>query len=135
MGLRGRGLAVRPFEVLQAMEREAQTQFRAKEQELLQRIEETNAKILALQKEEKDSGVILTGAQQEEIDKFRTQMLDLRKELRDVQHALRQDVDRLGAWLKAINIWAVPLLLGLAAIVLAALRRWRAARFQAAAAR
>ena len=64
ISLRGRGLIDRPFEVVRAMEREAEQQFRAKEQELLAKIDETESKIRQLQDEEQQSGVILTAAQQ-----------------------------------------------------------------------
>ena len=131
ISLRGRGLNVRPFEVLDDMERAAEDQFRAKEQELLQRIQEANSRIGELQKQEQDSGVILTGEQQAEIDKFRQQMLDLRGELREVQHALRQDVESLESRIKLINIWAVPVAVGLIALLLALIRRGRSGRRQA----
>lgn len=132
IGLRGRGLSVRPFEVLAEMQRAAEDRFRAKEQELLGQIEETNNRIVALQEEEQQSGVILTGAQQEEVDRFRREVLELRSELREVQHALRQDVERMASWIKALNIWAVPLAVGLLALGLAVLRRARWGRRAAA---
>src|SRR5690606_20480208 len=128
ISLRGRGLVDRPFEVIRAMEQDAEYRFRAKEQELLARIEDTQAKIRALQEEEQKSGVILTAAQQEEIDNFRAEMLDLRRELRAVQHSLREDVEHLATWIKALNIWAVPVLIALVAAGLAWLQRLRAAR-------
>lgn len=133
ISLRGRGLAVRPFEVLEAMAVEAENQFRDKEKTLLDRIEETQEKIRALQTEEQESGIILTAAQQETIDDFRAEMIALRQELRSVQLALRQDVEALETRLRVINIWVMPLLVGLVAIGLAAYRRRRAARFQAMA--
>ena len=133
IGLRGRGLSVRPFEVLAEMERAAEDRFRSKEQELLQQIDETNKRIAALQQEEQESGVILTGEQQEEVDLFRQQVLGLRSELREVQHALRQDVERMASWIKGLNIWAVPLAVGGIALVLAVLRRNRGRRREAAA--
>ena len=58
-------------------------------------------------------------------------MLDLRAELRDVQHALRKDVESIGAQVRAFNIWVVPAAVGVLALLLALLRRIRAARFQA----
>ncbi len=82
ISLRGRGLVDRPFEVVRAMEREAEHQFRAKEQELQAKIDETEAKIRQLQDEEQQSGVILTAAQQAEIENFRGEMITLRQELR-----------------------------------------------------
>ena len=65
ISLRGRGLTDRPFTVVQAMQQDAEYKYRAKEQELLARLEETEAKIRALKEEEQQSGVILTAAQQD----------------------------------------------------------------------
>ena len=132
--LRGRGLGIRPFEVLQAMERDAEAQFRAKEQTLLQNIEAAQTQIAELQKQEAESGVLLTAEQQKTIEDFRGEMLELRRELRDVQHALRQDVEALETRIRFLNIWAVPLLIGVIALVVAFWRRRRAARFHAATA-
>jgi ABC-type uncharacterized transport system involved in gliding motility auxiliary subunit len=129
IGLRGRGLDVRPFEVVEAMTQDAEIRFRTKEQELLGRIKETQDKIAALQQEEQSSGVILTAEQQAEIDDFRAEMIGLRQELRGVQRSLREDVEHLATGVKVINIWTVPILVALFAIGLALVRRIRAARF------
>ena len=129
IGLRGRGLSVRPFEVVEAMTQDAEIRFRAKEQELLGKIKETQDKIAALQQEEQSSGVILTAEQQTEIDDFRSEMIGLRQELRGVQRSLRQDVENLATRIKLLNIWTVPILVALFAIGLALVRKVRAARF------
>jgi ABC-type uncharacterized transport system involved in gliding motility auxiliary subunit len=129
IGLRGRGLSVRPFEVVEAMTQDAEIRFRAKEQELLGKIKETQDKIAALQQEEQSSGVILTAEQQAEIDDFRSEMIGLRQELRGVQRSLRQDVESLATRIKLLNIWTVPILVALFAIGLALVRKVRAARF------
>jgi ABC-type uncharacterized transport system involved in gliding motility auxiliary subunit len=129
IGLRGRGLSVRPFEVVEAMAQDAEIRFRAKEQELLAEIATTQDKIEALQQEEQSSGVILTAEQQAEIDDFRAEMIGLRQELRAVQRSLRQDVENLTTRVKLLNIWTVPILVALFAIGLAAVRKVRAARF------
>ena len=50
-------------------------------------------------------------------------MLSIRRELREVKRALRQDIDRLDGWLKFTNIALVPLLIGAGGIGFAALRR------------
>src|SRR5918994_147600 len=128
ISLRGRGLIDRPFEVVRDMERAAERQFRAKEQELLARIEETDAKIRQLKEEEQQSRVILTAAQQEEIENFRGEMIRLRQELRAVQRSLREDVESLSTRIKALNIWAVPILIALLAAGLAWFQRIRATR-------
>ncbi len=131
ISLRGRGFSVRPFEVVEAMAQEAEFKFRAKEQELLDKIESTQSKIRALQEEEQDKGVILTAEQQSEIEDFRSEMIGLRQELRSVQRALRQDVETLATKVKFANIWAVPLVIALLAVGLALFRQVRASRFAA----
>jgi ABC-type uncharacterized transport system involved in gliding motility auxiliary subunit len=128
ISLRGRGLTDRPFTVVQAMQQDAEYKYRAKEQELLARLDETEAKIRALKEEEQQSGVILTAAQQAEIESFRAEMLTLRRELRDVQRSLREDVESLSTTVKALNIWAVPILIALVAAGLAWFQRIRAHR-------
>ena len=128
ISLRGRGLIDRPFEVVRAMQQEAEYRYRAKEQELLARIDETEAKIRQLKEEEQNSGVILTAAQQEEIENFRGEMIKLRQELRAVQRSLRENVESLSTGIKALNIWAVPILIALVAAALAWFQRARAHR-------
>ena len=66
---------------------------------------------------------MLTTQQRRDFDQSRAELLAVRKELRDVQHALRQDIERLDNTLKIVNIWAMPLLIAIFAIVLAILRR------------
>ncbi len=131
IGLRGRGLSIRPFTVVQAMTQDAEFKYRAKEQELLGKIQEAQGKISKLQDEEQQSGVILTAEQQQEIESFRGEMIGLRQQLRDVQRSLRQDVETLSTRVKFFNIWAVPLIIGLVAVALAFFRQTRAARFAA----
>ncbi|HCP01156.1 MAG TPA: hypothetical protein DIT35_06660, partial [Rhodospirillaceae bacterium] len=128
-GLRGRGFSIRPFEVIEAMRSEADNKFRTKEQELLTRITEMDGTIERLQREEQTTGVILTAEQQTEIDNFRLEMLDLRKELRDVQRSLREDVESLERQVRVFNIWAVPLMIAVLAIMLAVVRRIRRSRY------
>ena len=57
-------------------------------------------------------------------------MLDTRRRLRDVQFQLTEDIDQLGANLKAINTGMVPVLLTIFALLAhyTRLRRRRSAR-------
>lgn len=126
--LRGRGLTNRPFEVVRAMEQEAEYRYRAKEQELLAEIQQTEDEIRKLKEEEQQSGIILTGAEQQKIDESRAQMIRLRQELRGVQRSLREDVEGLSTVVKVVNIWLVPLLVALVALVVAWMRHRRTAR-------
>jgi ABC-type uncharacterized transport system involved in gliding motility auxiliary subunit len=132
--LRGRGVKPRPFTVVDEIKRDAEKQFREKEQTLQTKLKETEQKLQGIQQKGEGGNIILSDKDRETIEKFRNEMLSTRRELRDVKLALNQDIDRLGATLKFINIAAVPLLIGLGAIGLAIVRRRsdRAARGEGA---
>ena len=133
VGLRGRGFSVRPFDVITEMRQEADDKFRAKEQELLASIQTIEQNIQQLQQEEQATGVLHTAQQQQEIDNFRVRMLDTRRDLRGVQRSLRTDVETLESRIRVVNIWAVPIVIAIVAVLLALVRRMRRARFYRAA--
>jgi hypothetical protein len=71
---------------------------------------------------------ILSEEQTKAIENFRRELITTRAELRDVQHALRQDIETLDSRLKVINIGLVPALVLVVAIALALARRAQARR-------
>lgn len=126
--LRARGRFNRPFDKVNQLQQAAEQQYAAKEQELRNRLTETEQKLAELQQARGDGqsgAVLITPEQQKEIDNFRAQMVETRRELRGVQHQLRKDIEGLGTSLKFINIGLVPILVGLAALGLAAVRSSR----------
>ncbi|HUI18486.1 MAG TPA: Gldg family protein [Alphaproteobacteria bacterium] len=134
IGLRSRGQSRRPFDLVQRLRADADERYLAKAQQLQDRLKEAEKKLAALQKEgEAGSRQILSAAQQQEIDKFRAETVATRKSLREVQHALRVDIERLGEVLKFVNIALVPILVGIAAIVVALVRATRRRRRHAVA--
>jgi len=129
MGLRTRGTSARPFEVVQEIQRRADARSQAREKDLEQQLKDTQAKIKELQGKEGAGGnVTLAAEQSQALDNFRTQMLQIRGQLRQVQLDLRQDIDRLKAALEFFDIAFIPLLVGLAAIVLGLVRMRRRKR-------
>ena len=130
IGLRSRGVSSRPFHTVDAMKRDAELRYRAKEQGLLEKLKEIEGKLQDLQTKETKAGktVILSADQQTAIENFRRESVTLRKELRAVQLSLRQDIDKLDAVLKAINVGLVPALVVVFAIILGLVRRGRARR-------
>jgi gliding motility-associatede transport system auxiliary component len=116
ISLRSRGEFSRPFEVVEAIRREAEDKFRDRERELQAKLTETEQRIQALQREGSESELILSKEQNAEIDKFQTEQLKVRKELRAVQHELQKNIESLGSKLKFINIGLMPLLIMIAAI-------------------
>lgn len=133
--LRGRNVAFRPFERVTEIRRAAEAQYRAKEQELTQKLSDLQRRLEGMDVQEADGSALLTPEQRQEVDGFRTQLLDTRLELRDVQHALHSDIEGLRTELRFINIAAVPILIAVVAVVLAMIRRSRfRRRFDAAGA-
>ncbi len=114
--LRGRGVSWRPFELIQHMEAEADSKFRAKEQELTQQLKDTEQKLSQLPKAPEGSNDVLTAEQVKTIDSFRAQLLTIRAELRDVQFALRRNVDNVKSWITAINVGVVPITVAVIAL-------------------
>ena len=125
--LRGRDVGLRPFTLIADMRRQAEARYRAEEQRLLDRLAQLQNKLRSLEIPEsgKKKEAVLSPEQQEAIEKFRAEILETRRRLREVQHALRRDIERLEATIRFANIGGVPLLVTLAAIVLAAARRAR----------
>lgn len=122
--LRGRGVSWRPFERIQRMEAEAERRYSAKEQELQQRLKETEQKLAQLPKAAEGSKDVLSPEQLAAIEGFRGEMLRVRSDLRDVQFALRRDVDDLKSWVTVVNVGVVPVAVAVIALAIA-LRRPR----------
>src|SRR6266852_545256 len=125
--LRSRGTSARPFEVVQAIQRDADSRYSAKEHELQDKLKETETKIKDL-KSDKSGNVQLTAEQTASLDSFRSEMLQTRQQLRDVQLALNQEIDRLKARLQFFNIALVPILVGVLAIIVGIMRLRRRKR-------
>lgn len=127
--LRARGVKPRPFQVVDEIRRDAERQYREKEQTLMAKLKDTEQKLSGLeQKQEGSEKVLLSEKDKETIEKFRTEMLGVRRELRDVKLAMRQDIDRLDTVLKFVNIAGVPLLIGFGALGLTFMRRRQLSR-------
>ena len=116
-----------PFEVVEALQREAEAQFRVKEEDLQKRLAETDQKLASLQQQDPSKALELTPEQQAAVQQFLDEKLRIRKELREVRFQLNADIEALGRTLKLANILAVPLLLTLGVLALWLWRRRKAA--------
>ena len=124
IALRSRGVYQRPFTEVQEIQRAAERRFRAKEQELMASLKDTEQKLAKVQgKDSAEGNIVLTTEQKDAIEQFRQDTVRIRRELRDVQHALRQDVENLSNWIKAINIGLIPILVAIIAVAVAIMRR------------
>ncbi len=120
--LRTRGEFTRPFERVETIRRQAELEYREREQNLMVTLEEAEQKIRVLQQEQGtgteagEGALLLTPEQSAEIEKFQAQRIETRKQLRAVQHDLKKNIESLGAKLRFFNIALLPLLIILISI-------------------
>ena len=134
IGLRSRGSAARPFEVVNQIQREAQARYSAEEHALQQKLKATEAKLADLTgKDQTDTPANLAPEQTKAITQFRTDMLQTRRQLRDVRAALRSDIQRLKGGLEFLDIALIPIVVAIVAVIVGALRRKRRRRRSAEA--
>jgi len=135
IGLRSRGGSVRPFELVEAMQRDAEARFRQTEQALQKKLEDTEKKLKDLRQgtggQAGTSQAVITPEQRAAIDALRKDMVETRKQLRGVQLDLRRDIAGLQSVLRLLNIVLVPALLTIVAIIWGIARNRRRARARA----
>jgi ABC-type uncharacterized transport system involved in gliding motility auxiliary subunit len=129
VSLRSRGEALRPFDYLEDIRRDAEARFRQTERQLQQRLEQTERRLRELRAG--PGGASVSAEQRAEIDRARAEILATRQEIRAVQLELRRDIERVETTVRAVNVLAVPALLTLLAIALAIFRARRRAAARA----
>jgi ABC-type uncharacterized transport system involved in gliding motility auxiliary subunit len=125
IGLRARGVEERPFKLVNELRRDAEQRYREKEQLLTNKLKDVQGQLAKLESAGDAGATILNESEKQTIEKFRSDMLATRRELREVKRALREDIDRLDGWLKFANIALVPILIGFGGVGWAALQRRR----------
>jgi len=128
ISLRSRTASFRPLTVVRELEAEAQKQYFGKIRGLEEELQKTTAKLQELQKTQAGkSAQILSPEQQAELERFRKTVAETRLALKEVRKTLRQDAEGLVFWTKLANIALMPLLVALIGLLIALLRRTRAA--------
>jgi ABC-type uncharacterized transport system involved in gliding motility auxiliary subunit len=129
IGLRSRATFTRPFTTVEELRRRADLEFRETEQRLEAELTQTEQRLQELQAARSDgNSLIMSPEQQTEIQRFLDEQVRIRQELRAVRRNLDADIDRLGTWLKAINIALVPLVLTILALGVVVVRKRKQAR-------
>jgi ABC-type uncharacterized transport system involved in gliding motility auxiliary subunit len=128
ISLRSRAGAFRPLTVIRRLEADAQKQYLGKIQALEGELQKTSEKLQELQKSRgaAKTSQILSAEEQAEIESFRTRAAETKRELKEVRKTLRRDAESLVFWTKLANIALMPLLVALAGLAVALLRRRRA---------
>lgn len=110
ISIRSRGTSARPFEKVLTLQATAEEAFRTKEQALQAKLKETEQKLAELQKNREGSvSLVLSEEQKQALGLFRAEKVKIRKELRDVQHALNKDIEKLETVLKLVNMGVMPI--------------------------
>ncbi len=132
IGIRTRASTTRPFDRVEALKLSAEARFRDTEERLQGELEETERTLTEMQSLRQDGELtVLTSEQEDEVQRFVDRKLQIRSELRQVQHDLSRDIEILGMRLKFINIVLVPVLIVIVALVFGQIRRRRREKEQA----
>lgn len=112
ISIRNRGSFARPFETLRQIELRSQDRYRESEQLLQQRLETAKQKLIGLEAQKKNGNSMLLSAQQkQEQEAFRKELIETRKELRDVRRKLNHDLESVASNVKFFSIGFIPLLI------------------------
>ena len=122
MSIRSRGTYSRPFTLVDEIRLAAEQKYREQEEQLNFQLAETEKKLAELQPAD-DNTVELTPDQQQALLDFQQERLSIRKSLRNVNLQLNQDIRTLGLKIKAVNIFLVPLLLFIFAVLFFSMRQ------------
>jgi ABC-type uncharacterized transport system involved in gliding motility auxiliary subunit len=113
ISIRGRATYTRPFTKVDEMRRAADARLRAQDQELEQRLQQTEEQLTKLQTAQPGGEALLSADQAQAVENLQNEAIRIRKERRAVKAELEADIRDLGMWVKAINIALVPLLVAL----------------------
>jgi ABC-type uncharacterized transport system involved in gliding motility auxiliary subunit len=128
IGIRSRSSGNRPFVVVNKMEAAAEQRYQSKIDELQDNLAQTRQKLASLQTgKQADQKTLLSPEQQAEIKKFQENEAQISQELKQVRKNLRFEIDSLQNTLKWVAIAAMPLVITLAGLLLAHLKRSRRA--------
>jgi len=126
IGIRSRGKFSRPFTRVDQLEQDARSQWQAKEDELVKKLQDTQQQLNKMQSEKQgNQKYILSPKQKEAIANFRKEEASVKRELKDVRKNLRRGIERLGVKVKVINIALMPVLISLVGVCYGLYRRKR----------
>ena len=127
ISLRTRGTSNRPFIVVEELQKKAETSYRETEKSLQNDLKITEDKLRDLQRgasiATQDGAPILSKEQADTLQQFKEKIINIRKKLRDVQRDLKVDIEKLGLLLKLYNIWIMPILVSISAVLVFIIRR------------
>jgi ABC-type uncharacterized transport system involved in gliding motility auxiliary subunit len=133
IAVRSRASRERPFTVVKEMQAEAEAKFQNSIKGMEASLAETQRKLNELQASKKADGAapgqrfILSPEQQKEIENFRKKEAEVKQQLKVERKNLRAGIDSLENRVKWLNIAAMPVVVAVAGVGLAMVRRSRRA--------
>ena len=124
IAIRSRAQYNKPFTKIREIQQRAERQFRSKEVKLIARLKEAEDRLTKMNDQKIEGNkLLLSAAQQLEINNFRQEQVTIRKELRSVRHDLQKDIEKLMQHVKLLNIGGMPLVIGLTGFAVGFFRR------------
>lgn len=120
ISIRSRGKVSRPFEKVDQIRRNAELEYRNRQVELLSELEKTQTGINAYMQDR----VGVDAAKDPAYKALADRKIALRQDLRSIQRKLNSDVENLGRTVKIINIFGIPSLLFILALIVSIRRRF-----------
>ncbi|HEX3349021.1 MAG TPA: Gldg family protein [Acetobacteraceae bacterium] len=132
IGLRSHGTSLRPFVLVDNIQRQAEARFRQTQQALQAHLDDVQKKLADLRAgREPNATPVISVEQRDAIEGLRQDITDTRAKLRAVEFNLRSDISSLETELRLFNIVLVPAILTIVAIVLGIARQRQRARARA----
>jgi len=126
VGIRCRGKFSRVFDRVQALQEKAMQEWQEKETALQTKLQETQQQLRQLEAtKDKSQRFILSDQQKKAIENYKSQELQIKKELKLVRKNLRRDIERLGMKVKVVNMALMPVLLAISGIAFGLYRKHR----------
>lgn len=123
ISIRNRGGFARPFETVQKLELASQQKYRDSEQALQEKLQITKQKLEALESQKREGNSTTLSAQQRKTEEsFREELVETRKELREVRRKLNHDIESVATGIKFFTVAFIPLLIVVSGLVVWALQ-------------
>jgi len=118
ISIRPRGNSIRPFKVVDEIERQAQVEYQQKLDELNREVQEFEDRIRQIQSQQGEgNSLIITPELQAEIEELNKNAAAKRGQRREVRKKLREQVESLGFSLALTNLAVVPSLVFAAGVL------------------
>ena len=129
LGIRSRGQLQRPFTRVAALFRDAQQKLQDQESELSAEVTALEQQLGQINQQTQELKFAdLPEAVKQKLQEFQDELLASRRELREVRHQIRSEVEALGRRLTFINLAAGPVQIFLLALIVLGWRTYQSRR-------